>query len=158
MKKIYIITLFLLSGSVLAHSPLHNDFESMMKRMFNHMEMMDMHHSHLFEGMGLTQNNNNWFSLNQSDNEDNIQLKIALDGMDKENLKIHIDKNLLVVKAEKQTMSENSQSSQSFMQQFMIPKDVDKSKITADFEEGVLVVTMPKKVKTEPELQQITIN
>ena len=50
MKKIYIITLFLLSGSVLAHSPLHNDFESMMKRMFNHMQMMDMHHSHLFEG------------------------------------------------------------------------------------------------------------
>ena len=129
MKKIYIITLFFLSGSVLAHSPLHNDFESMMKRMFNHMEMMDMHHSHLFEGMGLTQNNNNWFSLNQSDNEDNIQLRIALDGMDKENLKIHIDKNLLVVKAEKQTMSENSQSSQSFMQQFMIPKDVDKSKL-----------------------------
>lgn len=158
MKKIYIITLFLLSGSVLAHSPLHNDFESMMKRMFNHMEMMDMHHSHLFEGMGLTQNNNNWFSLNQSDNEDNIQLKIALDGMDKENLKIHVDKNLLVVKAEKQIISENSQSSQSFMQQFMIPKDVDKSKITADFEEGVLLVTMPKKVKTEPELQQITIN
>jgi len=158
MKKIYIITLFLISSSVLAHSPLHNDFESMMKRMFNHMEMMDMHHSHLFEGMGLTQNNNNWFSLNQSDNEDNIQLKIALDGMDKENLKIHIDKNLLVVKAEKQIISENSQSSQSFMQQFMIPKDVDKSKITADFEEGVLLVTMPIKVKTEPELQQITIN
>ena len=49
MKKIYIITLFLLSGSVLAHSPLNNDFESMMKRMFNHMEMMNMHHNHLFE-------------------------------------------------------------------------------------------------------------
>ena len=42
MKKIYIITLFLISGSVFAHSPLHNDFESMMKRMFNHMEMMNM--------------------------------------------------------------------------------------------------------------------
>ena len=38
------------------------------------------------------------------------------------------------------------------MQQFMIPKDVDKSKITADFEEGVLVVTMPKTAKTESEL------
>ena len=121
MKKISIITLFLISGSVLAHSPLHNDFDSMMKRMFNHMKMMDMQHSHLFEGVGLTQNNNNWFSLNQIDNEDNIQLKIALDGMDKENLKIHIDKNLLVVKAKKQIISENSQSSQSFMQQFMIP-------------------------------------
>ena len=34
------------------------------------------------------------------------------------------------------------------MQQFMIPKDVDKSKIVADYEEGELVVTMPKKVTT----------
>ena len=158
MKKIYIITLFLLSGSVLAHSPLNNDFESMMKRMFNHMEMMDMHHNHLFEEMGLRHNNNSWLSLNQIENQDNFQLKIILDGMDKEDLKIHIDKNLLVIQAEKNTISETSQSSQSFMQQFMIPKDVDKSKITADFKEGELVVTLPKNVKSEPEVQQITIN
>ena len=158
MKKIYIITLFLLSGSVLAHSPLNNDFESMMKRMFNHMEMMDMHHNYLFEEMGLRHNNNSWLSLNQIENQDNFQLKIILDGMDKEDLKIHIDKNLLVIKAEKNTISETSQSSQSFMQQFMIPKDVDKSKISADFKEGELVVTLPKNVKSEPEVQQITIN
>ena len=44
------------------------------------------------------------------------------------------------------------------MQQFMIPKDVDKSKISADFKEGELFITMPKNVKSEPEVQQITIN
>ena len=158
MKKIYIITLFFLSGSVLAHSPLHNDFESMMKRMFNHMEMMNMHHSHLFEEMDLRHNNNSWLSLNQSENENNIQLKITLDGMDKEDLKSHVDKDLLVIKGEKKTVSETSQSSQSFMQQFLIPKDVDKSKITADFVDGELVVTMPKNVNPEPEVQQIMIN
>ena len=158
MKKIYIITLFLLSGSVLAHSPLNNDFESMMKRMFNQMQMMDMHHNHLFEEMGLRHNNNSWLSLNQTENKDNFQLKIILDGMSKEDLKIHIDKSLLVIKAEKQTISETGQSSQSFMQQFMIPKNVDKSKIVADYEEGELVVTMPKKVTNEPEVKQITIN
>ena len=158
MKKIYIITLFLLSGSVFAHSPLNNDFESMMKRMFNHMEMMDMHHNHLFQEMSLRQNNNSWLSLNQTENKDNFQLKIILNGMNKEDLKIYIDKNLLVIKAEKQTISETGQSSQSFIQQFMIPKNVDKSKIVADYEEGELVVTMPKKVTNEPEVQQITIN
>ena len=158
MKKIYIITLFLISGSLLAHSPLNNDFESMMKRMFNHMQMMDMQHSHLFEEVSLRHNNNSWLSLNQIENQDNFQLKIILDGMDKEDLKIHIDKNLLVIQAEKNTITETSQSSHSFMQQFMIPKDVDKSKITADFKEGELVVTLPKNVKSEPEVQQITIN
>ena len=44
------------------------------------------------------------------------------------------------------------------MQQFMIPKNVDKSKIVADFVKGELVVTMPKKVTNEPEVQQIKIN
>ena len=158
MKKIYIITLFLISGSVLAHSPLNNDFESMMKRMFNNMKMMDMHHNHLFEEMGLRYNNNSWLSLNQSENENSIQLKITLDGMDKKDLKIHIDKNLLIIKAEKKTITETSQSSQSFMQQFIIPKNADKSKITAEFKEGELVVTIPKASMNEPEVQQIIIN
>ena len=90
MKKIYIITLFIISGSVLAHSPLNNDFESMMKRMFNHMQMMDMHHSHLFEEVSLRHNNNSWLSLNQTENKDNFQLKIILDGISKELSLIHI--------------------------------------------------------------------
>jgi len=158
MKKIFIITLFLISGSVLAHSPLNNDFESMMKRMLNHMHMMDMHHNHLFEEMGLRHNNNSWLSLNQSENENSIQLKITLDGMDKKDLKIHIDKNLLIIKAEKKTITETSQSSQSFMQQFIIPKNADKSKITAEFKEGELVVTIPKASMNETEVQEIIIN
>ena len=56
MKKIYIIVLFFLSGSVLAHSsthsPINNDFESMMEHMFNQMKMIDMHHKHLFKRTG----------------------------------------------------------------------------------------------------------
>ena len=57
MKKIFIITLFFLSGSVLAHNTMHNDFESMMKRMFKQMKMIDMYHDHLFEGMDERRNN-----------------------------------------------------------------------------------------------------
>ena len=49
--------LFFLSGSVLAHSTMHNDFESVMKRMFKQMQMMDMYHEHLFEGIGKKNNN-----------------------------------------------------------------------------------------------------
>ena len=44
------------------------------------------------------------------------------------------------------------------MQQFLIPKNTDKSKITADFEDGELVITIPRKVKAEPEVQEIIIN
>ncbi len=157
MKKIYIIALFLLSGSVLAHSPINNDFESMMKRMFNQIQMMDMHHKYLFKRTGKKNNHKRWRSATQISDENSIKLNITLKGMDKENLDIHINKNILVIRAEKEISGESSHTKYSFMRQFLIPKNTDRSAITAEFEDGVLVVTIPKPTKDKPDIQQITI-
>ena len=156
MKKIFIIALFFLSGSVLAHSTMHNDFESMMKRMFIQMQMMDKHHNHFFEGMGKRHNNQKLF-MNQSEDENAITLNITLDGIDKEDLDIHIEKNFLIIKAEKEISSESSHSIRSFVQKMLIPKKADRAGITAQFEDSVLVVTIPKNTETSPEVQKITI-
>ena len=121
MKKISIIALFFLSGSVLAHSTMHNDFESMMKRMFKQMQMMDMHHNHLFDSMGEKHNNQRLF-MNQSEDDNTITLNITLEGIDKEDLDIHIEKNFLIIKAEKEISSESSHSMRSFVQKMLIPK------------------------------------
>ena len=158
MKKPIFLLCFFLSNSVLAHNSLNNDFESIIKSMFNRMEIMNMHQSHLFKEIGLKQNNDSWLFLNQSENEMSIQLKIALNGMEKDDLMIHIDKNLLIIKAEKTSISQTSQSSQSFMQQFLIPKNTDKSKITAEIVEDELVINIPKNINFKPEIQQILIN
>ena len=156
MKKISIIVLFFLSGSVLAHSTMHNDFESMMKRMFKQMQMMDMHHGHFFEGMGKRHKNQKLF-MNQSEDENTITLNITLEGIDKEDLDIHIEKKFLIIKAEKEISSESSHSKRSFVQKMLIPKNADRASITAQFEDNVLVVTIPKNTETKPEVQQITI-
>ena len=157
MKKIYIIALFFLSSSLLAHSPINNDFESMMKGMFYQMKLMDMHHKHLFDRTGKRHNDNRWLSVSQSDDENSITLNITLEGIDKEDLDIYIKKNVLVIRAEKEISDESSHSKQSFMQQFLIPKNTDSSVITAKFEDGVLIVTIPKPTKDNHEIQQITI-
>ena len=156
MKKISIIVLFFLSGSVLAHSTMHNDFESMMKRMFKQMQMMDKHHNHFFEGMGKRHKNQKLF-INQSEDENTITLNITLEGIDKEDLDIHIEKNFLIIKAEKEISSESSHSKRSFVQKMLIPKNADRTAITAEFEDSVLMITIPKTTKTKPEVQQITI-
>ena len=156
MKKISIIALFFLSGSVLAHSTMHNDFESMMKRMFKQMQMMDLHHNHLLDSMGERHNNQRLF-MNQSEDENTITLNITLEGIDKEDLDIHIEKNFLIIKAEKEISSESSHSMRSFVQKMLIPKKADRAGITAQFEDSVLVVTIPKNTETSPEVQQITI-
>ena len=156
MKKIFIIVLFFLSGSVLAHSTMHNDFESMMKRMFKQMQMMDMHHNHFFEGMGKRHKNQKLF-MNQSEDENTITLNITLEGIDKEDLDIQIEKNFLIIKAEKEISNESSHSMRSFVQKMLIPKNADRAGITAQFEDSVLVVTIPINTKTSPEVQQIKI-
>ena len=156
MKKISIIALFFLSGSVLAHSTMHNDFESMMKRMFKQMQMMDMHHEHLFEEIGKKHNNQRLF-MNQSEDENTFTLNITLEGIDKEDLDIHIEKKFLIVKAEKEISGESSHSKRSFVQKMLIPKNADRTGITAQFEDSVLVITIPKTTKTMPEVQQIII-
>ena len=156
MKKISIIVLFFLSGSVLAHSTMHNDFESMMKRMFKQMQMMDMHHNHLFDKMGKKHKNQKLF-MNQSEDENTISLNITLHEINKEDLDIYIEKNFLIIKAEKEVSSESSHSKRSFVQKILIPKNADRTGITAQFEDSVLVITIPKTTKTRPEVQQITI-
>ncbi len=156
MKKIYIIALFFFSGSVLAHSTMHNDFESMMKRMFKQMQMIDMHHDHLFEGMNLQHNNQRLF-MDQSEDENAIKLNITLEGINKEDLDIHIEKNYLIIKAEKEISNETSHSKRSFVQKMLIPKNADRAGITAQFEDNVLVVTIPKNTENKPEVQQIII-
>ena len=150
------VALFFLSGSVLAHSTMHNDFESVMKRMFKQMQMMDMYHGHLFEGIGKKHNNQRLF-MNQSEDKNTFTLNITLEGIDKEDLDIHIEKKFLIVKAEKEISGEFSHSKHSFVQKMLIPKNADRTGITAQFEDSVLVITIPKTTKTMPEVQQIII-
>ena len=148
--------LFFLSGSVLAHSTMHNDFESMMKRMFKQMQMMDMHHEHLFEKIGKKHNNQRLF-MNQSEDKNTFTLNITLEGIGKEDLDIHIEKKFLIIKAEIEISGESSHSKHSFVQKMLIPKNADRTGITAQFEDSVLVITIPKTTKTMPEVQQIII-
>ena len=134
---------------------MHNDFESMMKRMFKQMQMMDMHHNHFFEGKGKRHKNQKLF-MNQSEDENTITLNIILEGIGKEDLDIHIEKNFLIIKAEKEISSESSHSKRSFVQKMLIPKNADRTGITAQFEDSVLVVTIPKNPESKPEVRQIT--
>ena len=95
--------------------------------------------------------------MDQSEDENTITLNITLEGINKKDLDIYIEKNFLIIKAEKEISSESSQKKQSYVQKILIPKNVDRAAITAQFEDGVLVVTIPKTNKIKPEVQQITI-
>ncbi len=43
-----------------------------------------------------------------------------------------------------------------FIRRFSLPEDIDSEKVTADFENGVLTVNIPRRAEAQP--RQITIN
>ncbi|MCQ2286611.1 MAG: Hsp20/alpha crystallin family protein [Bacteroidales bacterium] len=90
--------------------------------------------------------------INIKENTDNYVIEIAAPGMSKEDFKIAIDdyNNLSIVMEKNMETTEKSKflrkefSYKKFSQSFLIPKNVDKEKIGAKEEHGILTITLPK--------------
>ncbi len=93
-------------------------------------------------------------SVNIKETENDYEVEMAAPGMKKEDFKITLDGNLLMISSEKRSDNEeqNEQytrkefSYQSFQRSFQLPKDVvDEESIQARYENGVLRLIVPKK-------------
>lgn len=102
---------------------------------------------------------------NVVENEDAFQLELAVPGYDKKEISINLENNILTISSEKEEKTENENenytmrefSHTSFSRSFTLPKSVNAEKIKADYENGVLNLTLPKrdeeKVKLNKEIK-----
>lgn len=97
-------------------------------------------------------------AINVTESDANYTVEVAAPGMTKDDFNIHIDEeNNLIIKMEKK--SENKEedkgkrylrrefSYSKFQQAMILPDDVDKEKISAAVNNGVLDITLPKIAK-----------
>lgn len=87
--------------------------------------------------------------------EDNkeIVVKVEIPGVEKENVKVLIDNNMLTISGEKKTEkvdeSKNYYTAErrfgSFKRVMTLPSTVDPDKIKASYKDGVLTIVLPKK-------------
>lgn len=106
------------------------------------------------------------FNVDIKENDDAYMLEADLPGLDKENIQLDYNNNVLSIRAEQEVSTEakdedsnyirRERSSRSYNRQFLI-KDVDEDKITAEFENGVLKVQLPKKEVDAQETKKIDI-
>jgi HSP20 family protein len=90
--------------------------------------------------------------------EGEIVVKAELPGMDRNDITLNLEKNVLTLKGdrklEKETKDDNyhriERSYGSFSRAFSIPATVDEEKISADYKEGVLKIVLPKKEQAKP--------
>ena len=90
--------------------------------------------------------------------EGEIVVKAELPGMERKDITLNLEKNVLALKGErrfeKETKDDNyhriERSYGTFSRAFSIPATVDEEKIRADYKDGVLKIVLPNKEQSKP--------
>lgn len=96
--------------------------------------------------------------------DNNIVLKAELPGLDPKDVDIRLENNTLTLQGERKLDTEVKRESYhrversygTFTRSFTLPAVVDQQNIKADYREGVLRVTLPKREEAKP--KQISIS
>jgi len=103
--------------------------------------------------------------VNIKETEDGYKLDIVAPGFQKDDFKIHLEKNLLSISGEKKVDEEDKNEKQirreyvfqTFKRTFTIDEKIDGEKIEAKYESGVLTLNLAKKIDVKAPAKQITI-
>ena len=100
------------------------------------------------------------------ENENNIVLKAELPGVDPKDVEVRVEDNTLYLKGErkfeKDTKEENyhriERSYGSFARSFSLPNSIDAEKVVAEYKDGLLTLTLPKREETKPKTIKINVS
>ena len=100
----------------------------------------------------------------EADNE--IVLRAELPGLSEEDVEITLENGRLTVRGEKKMEKEEVEGEYrrvesrygSFVRSFSVPNTVDREKIEATFEKGVLQVSLPKAEAAKPQRIEVKVN
>lgn len=92
-------------------------------------------------------------AVNITEQKDEYLVSLAAPGMKKEDFKIDVDGNMLTISSEKEENKEEKGKKftrkeynySSFSRTFTLPEEINKEKIEAKYEDGVLKIALPRK-------------
>jgi HSP20 family protein len=92
-------------------------------------------------------------SVNIKEKDNSYEIELAAPGMKKEDFKVELDNNVITISAEqkeekteeKENFTRREFSYNSFSRSFEVPTTVNAEKVDAQYKDGLLVLTLPKK-------------
>jgi HSP20 family protein len=99
------------------------------------------------------------------EDEHNVSLKIEVPGIDEKDIDVRLENNTLTVhgerKFEKEEKEENFRRVErqygSFTRSFTLPATVDADKVSANYDKGILKITLPKKAEAKPKQVKVSV-
>ncbi len=119
-----------------------------------------------FDNGGLWGRTMNVPAVNITENETEYQVSLAAPGLKKDDFKIDVDGNMLTISSEKEESKEAKDKKitrkeynySSFSRSFTLPDEINREKIAATYEEGLLKIALPKKEEVQKQsAKQITV-
>jgi HSP20 family protein len=92
------------------------------------------------------------------EDNDSIMVKAEIPGMQKEDIKVSVQSNILTITGERKHESETKnktfhrveRSYGKFSRMITLPTDVDSDKVKANYKDGILSITLPKPEAVKP--------
>jgi HSP20 family protein len=99
------------------------------------------------------------------ENNESVVVKAELPGVEKDQISVEVKDGILSLRGERKFEKEVKEESYhriersygSFQRSFSLPVSVDQEKVTAQFKNGVLEVTLPKKEQAKPKQIQVNV-
>jgi len=99
-------------------------------------------------------------AANIEEKDDEFVISIAVPGIKKDDINIEVHDNIITISSEKEETSEEEEknysrkeySYNSFSRTFKLPQNVKEDKIEANYENGELILQLPKE---EPEVKKV---
>jgi HSP20 family protein len=120
----------------------------------------------LFDNGGFFGRIMNMPAVNITEEKDEYKVSLAAPGLKKDDFKIDVDGNMLTISSEKEenkeekdkTFTRKEYSYSSFSRSFTLPEEINKEKIEAKYEDGVLKIALPRKEEAKkPTAKQIAV-
>ncbi len=138
-------------------NPIEKPFDQMFRNIFNDD----------FDGFFVKPFNSGFSpAVNVVEGKENFRLEVAVPGFSKNDFSLKLDGNLLTISGEKKnevskedekyTMREFSHN--TFSRTFTLPQSVDANKIGAEYNEGILKVTLPKREEMKHKSLEIKVS
>lgn len=130
-------------------------------RKYNSQNWLPTFFNDFFDNDWMSKTNATAPAINVIENENNYQVEVAAPGMTKEDFNIHLsnDNELVITMEKKNESTEEGKderkylrrefSYSKFQQAFVLPEDVEKEKINATVNDGVLTIELPKRTPEE---------
>ena len=104
-------------------------------------------------------------ALDFIDKEKEYLIKLEIPGIEKNEVEVEIDDNILIIKGEKKTESKEENDEMyvcertygAFRRELQLPTNCNKEKIEANYKDGILSLSLPKTEIKEKEKKKICI-